>query len=102
MDNDQSNFASRHAFSCEEVEDLLDRFLDRELSEDEHKRFEAHLGHCDFCRCLAEDCDTLVRTARTLADLPIPAEVSNRLRQRLGQELQCTFSNAKPRLYLVK
>ena len=102
MDNDHTIFADRKAQSCEEIEEQLDRYLDCEMEESEQKGFESHLEHCDFCRCLVDDCEKLVRTARSLADLPVPPEVSNRLRQRLEQELGFKFSAAKPRLYLIK
>jgi anti-sigma factor (TIGR02949 family) len=35
---------------CEKCEEVLQPFLDRELSEAEHAEAEAHLDDCSYCR----------------------------------------------------
>jgi anti-sigma factor (TIGR02949 family) len=35
---------------CEKCEEVLQPFLDRELSEAEHAEAEAHLDECSYCR----------------------------------------------------
>jgi len=35
---------------CEKCEELLQGYLDRELTEVEHVEAEAHLDTCDYCR----------------------------------------------------
>jgi predicted anti-sigma-YlaC factor YlaD len=35
---------------CDACEELLQGYLDRELSPVEHAEAEAHLGDCDYCR----------------------------------------------------
>jgi len=38
------------ADDCEKCEELLQGFLDRELTEAEHDLAELHLNGCDYCR----------------------------------------------------
>jgi anti-sigma factor (TIGR02949 family) len=35
---------------CEKCEELLQGYLDRELTETEHVQAESHLDMCDYCR----------------------------------------------------
>jgi anti-sigma factor (TIGR02949 family) len=35
---------------CEKCEEVLQPFLDRELSDDEYREAEAHLDECSYCR----------------------------------------------------
>ena len=35
---------------CEKCEELLQPYLDRELTEEEHQEAEAHLDMCSYCR----------------------------------------------------
>ncbi len=80
--------------SCSEVELLLDDYIDGELDEKIRSRVDKHLAGCDSCAALVLDCRRLIEVARTLANEPVPASVSRRLRERLAQETGCAFGGA--------
>jgi anti-sigma factor RsiW len=75
--------------SCCEVEFLLDDYIDGEIDPILRERFDRHLAHCELCSCLVHECQHIVEVARTLANQPVPASVSRRLRERLEEETGC-------------
>lgn len=87
---------------CSDVEELVDDYLDGEMSEGTLWRFEAHLARCEKCRELVEDFQNLVATARSLAEKPIDPGVQRRLRDALLQEVGFESSDGKPHLRLIK
>lgn len=87
--------------SCSEFEAELNLYLDGELEPRACLRIERHLASCAGCRDLLEDLSTIVETARTLGEMPVPCDVSKRLRAKLNEELGCRFSEV-PKLTLVK
>lgn len=102
MENDLKLFLERRVLNCSEVEELLDHYIDGDMPEDVKARFERHIEHCDYCHSLVADCQHLVSVAKSLAETPIPRDVSERLREalraRVGHQVQ--VSGAK--LSLVK
>lgn len=104
MDNDHMTFigSAGESLSCAEVENRLSRYLDGELSIASRKQFERHIEQCDACSGLVADCEAITAAAKSLADIPVPAGVSRRLRMKLEEEVSCRFTDTKPRLYLVK
>jgi anti-sigma factor RsiW len=101
MDKKESTKFGSGPMPCSEIELLVDDYVDGELSSLEAKRYERHLEQCDACRELVSDCLLIVKTARTLAERPVPPAVSHRLRQRLQHELGLSISPNRPRLSLV-
>ena len=93
---------SCHLRRHQDVEDLLDCYLDGELASGLVSRFEGHLHRCESCQELVEDCQTVIRLARELDREPIPADVSQRLRSALSEELGEVLVRQRPVLSVVK
>ena len=90
---------------CSDVEQLVDSYLDGEMSEGTEWRFQAHLARCEKCRELVDDFQSLVATARTLAEKPIDPGVQRRLREALLKEVGFESEDLpeeKPALKVIK
>lgn len=64
---------------CEKCEELLQPYLDRELSEAERAEAEVHLSGCDYCRRRYRFEENLRRFVRQAADEPMTPELKQRL-----------------------
>ncbi|MDQ4030080.1 MAG: zf-HC2 domain-containing protein [Actinomycetota bacterium] len=64
---------------CEKCEELLQPYLDRELSDGERAEAEAHLAGCDYCRRRYRFEENLRRFVRQAAEEPMPPELKQRL-----------------------
>jgi anti-sigma factor (TIGR02949 family) len=66
---------------CDKCEELLQGYLDRELSELEHVAAERHLDGCDYCRRRYRFETTLRMYVRTTAIERMPPGLLDRLAQ---------------------
>jgi anti-sigma factor (TIGR02949 family) len=64
---------------CEKCEELLQPYLDRELSDAERSAAEAHLNSCSYCRRRYRFEEDLRRYVRQAVDEPMPPELKERL-----------------------
>lgn len=64
---------------CEKCEELLQPYLDRELSEAERAEAEVHLSGCDYCRRRYRFEENLRRFVRQAVEEPMPPELKQRL-----------------------
>ena len=64
---------------CAKCEEVLQPFLDRELSEAERARAEAHLDQCAYCRKRYRFEVSLRRYVRQAVVEPMPPELKARL-----------------------
>jgi mycothiol system anti-sigma-R factor len=64
---------------CGKCEELLQPYLDRELSEAERVEAEQHLDDCSYCRRRYRFEAALRRYVRQAVDEPMPAELRERL-----------------------
>jgi anti-sigma factor (TIGR02949 family) len=64
---------------CEKCEELLQPYLDRELSEAERSQAEVHLDSCSYCRRRYRFEEDLRRFVRQAAAEPMPPELKERL-----------------------
>ena len=64
---------------CEGCEQLLQPYLDRELSEAERLEAEAHLAGCEYCQRRYRFEADLRRFVRQAVDEPMPPELKARL-----------------------
>ena len=102
MENDQMTISKNSQISCSEVEQHLDRYLEGELSVRENFLVDRHLCSCTRCCQMVDELNAVIDLAASLADRPVPADVSQRLRTRLQEETGLRFSRPKPVLSLVK
>lgn len=93
MEYNDASFLGGRMLDCSQIELLLDDYVDGEIDPALRVQFEHHLGCCDACNTLVCDCQRLVEVARTLANQPVPAAVSRRLRQRLAEETGYAFGS---------
>ena len=64
---------------CDKCEELLQPYLDRELSDAERAEAEVHLSGCDYCRRRYRFEENLRRYVRQAVEEPIPPELKQRL-----------------------
>ena len=64
---------------CGKCEELLQPYLDRELSEAERIEAELHLDRCSYCRRRYRFEENLRRFVRQAADEPMPPDLKERL-----------------------
>ncbi len=64
---------------CEKCEEMLQPYLDRDLSEAERAEAEAHLDSCSYCRKRYRFEESLRRYVRQAAAEPMPAELKQKL-----------------------
>lgn len=74
--------------TCNEIKDLLDLFVDGDLSEVAHARVERHLLRCPDC---AFQVRTLEQTRQLLRDAYPRAESSPAFRERMSARLHDAF-----------
>lgn len=68
-----------HHDGCDKCEELLQGFLDRELSREEHLEAESHLGDCDYCRRRYRFEETFRRYVRLTSEERMPAGLMEKL-----------------------
>ena len=71
---------------CEKCEELLQGFLDRELTQSEVVLAEAHLDGCDYCRRRYKFEESLRRYVKLSAVERIPPGLMDKLTQLRGIE----------------
>ena len=64
---------------CDQCEELLQPFLDRELSDDERAVAEEHLGLCEYCRKRYRFEEKLRMFVRQAASEEMPPELKMKL-----------------------
>jgi anti-sigma factor (TIGR02949 family) len=69
---------------CEKCEELLQPYLDRELSDVERAEAEVHLAGCDYCRRRYRFEEHLRRYIRTTASERMPAGLLAKLDELRG------------------
>jgi|GEM_PF-5658704 len=73
--------------TCRLVEQLLNDYVDEEISPGHRELVDAHLLTCSACRVALEELRELLRTARSLNDEPLDREVRQRLRHALKERV---------------
>ena len=64
---------------CDQCEEMLQPFLDRELNEEERQVAEGHLAGCEYCRKRYRFEERLRRFVRQAVDEPMPPELKKKL-----------------------
>ncbi len=64
---------------CEKCEELLQPFLDRELTDAEYREAEAHLDACSYCRKRYRFEESLRRYVRQACSEGMPPELKEKL-----------------------
>jgi anti-sigma factor RsiW len=68
--------------TCRELVEFLMQYLDGELSADEQRRFEEHLGECEPCVAYLKQYEETIRVGKAAmapSDEPVPREVPEEL-----------------------
>jgi anti-sigma factor (TIGR02949 family) len=64
---------------CQKCEEMLQPYLDRDLSEEERAEAESHLQTCSYCRKRYRFEESLRRYVRQAVAEPMPAELKQKL-----------------------
>ena len=64
---------------CQKCEEMLQPYLDRDLSEEERLEAETHLNSCSYCRKRYRFEESLRRYVRQAVTEPMPPELKERL-----------------------
>jgi anti-sigma factor (TIGR02949 family) len=70
---------------CQRCEELLQGYLDRELTETEQELAQSHLDGCDYCKRRYKFEVTLRRYVRTTAAERMPPQLMEKLLQLRGR-----------------
>ncbi len=102
-EKDQS-IVERLILRCSDIEELLDSYLDAEITSGIKARFEKHLEKCEDCQSLVEDCQNIKKIAQSLMEGTISSNISARLRMVLEEKVgHCIEDkNYKRHLTIVK
>ncbi len=74
---------------CKKLREVLDAYVDRELSADAATQAEAHIAECNACRRAVENVATLREAVRAAAGKPeAPAELMERVRSSISPRWQ--------------
>jgi predicted anti-sigma-YlaC factor YlaD len=94
----ESGISEMQHLQCQDIEALVDDYVEGELAPGLALRVKEHLCSCQSCRELVDDVSAIVEVARMLdSRRVVPSDVSRRLRAHLESEVGYT-----PRLRLVK
>lgn len=106
MDNEQIQFLTKAELNCQDIEDLVDDYVDQEIIPELKKRFEEHFEGCERCRSLVVDIQEMLRLAGSLSEEPVPLSVSQRLRKvlraRTGFDPSQAEAEKQPQLTLLR
>jgi anti-sigma factor RsiW len=69
----------RVALACRDAVELMTEYLEGALPLPEHRRFEAHLAHCDACRAYLDQVRATVEAVGHLRARQLPVEVLDEL-----------------------
>jgi len=64
---------------CQKCEEMLQPYLDRDLSDEERAEAETHLQSCSYCRKRYRFEESLRRYVRQAVAEPMPADLKERL-----------------------
>jgi len=81
--------------TCEEVQQLLGRFHDRELEPSKRAAVEAHLGTCGLCAAELTAIADLGEVARSTCELDPPAWLWDQVVRRLGMEADAKLARSR-------
>lgn len=81
---------------CDEVTDLIDAYVDFELTGAERAMVAQHLADCPDCARLSAERDMLRARVREAGEHPLPAGLSARLQQALSQEVEAQVNGKAP------
>jgi len=72
---------------CEHIREMMEAYLDRELSAGERSSLEAHIAVCDACRVVLEKEKSLLNALHAVATVPAPEALRTRVMARLRAEM---------------
>ena len=70
---------------CDECQEQVHEYLQREVSEDLSKAITAHLANCDHCDDVYKTEDDLNQIIRTSCETQTPEEVIARIRKHIAE-----------------
>jgi anti-sigma factor RsiW len=65
--------------SCQELVELVTAYLEGALADDDHARFEEHIGRCDGCGAYVEQMRATIRVTGTLRTADLSADAERKL-----------------------
>jgi len=72
---------------CEHIREMMEAYIDGELSTSERVSFEAHIAVCNVCRAALEKEKSLLNALRTMPTVPAPEVLRTRVMARLRAEV---------------
>src|SRR5262245_12362596 len=88
-----TNRPEKTMMDCKKLRELLDAYVDRELSPDAAGQAEAHIAECQACRRAMESLSRLREAVRTVAGKPeAPAYLWHRVQNSLSPKWHRTLA----------
>lgn len=101
MSKEASKLFHLPRLNCDNVEELANLYIDGELHPALEDRFVKHLANCATCQATVLEVRELLRVARAVEDVPIPEDVSQRLRDNLRKRVGFDCNKSTPQLKLA-
>src|SRR6476659_4400629 len=80
--------------SCDNVQERVSSFLDRELPVEDRENVLAHIGSCRDCSAYLDAQQEVRTTLRNLKQAPVPAELTAKLRVSASHDRQRKLARA--------
>lgn len=86
--------------SCEEIQALIEMYLDDELTREQKHLFETHISSCNECRDALSFAKSIRQTLTALPELDVPEDFNLKIRERINKE--CKTSKKSFSVYARK
>lgn len=72
--------------SCEEIQALIEMYLDDELTREQKHLFKTHISSCNECRDALSFAKSIRQTLTALPELDVPEDFELKIRERINRE----------------
>ena len=83
----QLRILEKENIECDDITALLGDLADNELPPTLKTRVLSHVAECDICQEEVDSYHWVISLTKELKDVPMPSDVSKRLRERLNKSL---------------
>jgi hypothetical protein len=81
--------------ACKDIKDLITKYLENEMENDERISFEKHIDSCESCKEELEDIKSMINLCSEIEDEELPEDFSSRLHDKLILEKEIQDKSKK-------
>jgi anti-sigma factor (TIGR02949 family) len=83
-------------YSCQQVIDLLNNYLDDQATVQLRQEIEKHLAHCSTCTVLYDSTRQTLKIVTEAKSFELPSDLSRRITERIMEKVRSRASNVDP------